>query len=103
MGSIEAYLPREFMIPVGISVVIVSICIVTVTVKLWPFIRRFNFLVSDLQGEKERPGVPARPGVMERLESIEENQKATFKHVRESEQDRKNIWNSLNTIKAQTR
>lgn len=99
MGSFEAYLPKEFMIPVGISVVIVSICIVTITVKLWPFIRKINFLISDLRGEEARPGVPARPGVMARLRHIEDQNKQTNEHIENSLKDRRRIWKTLEEMK----
>jgi hypothetical protein len=36
------------------------------------FIRRVTHALDDLVGEPERPGVKARPGVMERLSGIEE-------------------------------
>jgi hypothetical protein len=35
------------------------------------FIRRSEQFWEDWQGTEERPGVPARPGVMERLDRIE--------------------------------
>lgn len=40
--------------------------------KVWPAVQRFTHFVDDFVGEKERPGVPARPGVMERLQALEE-------------------------------
>lgn len=33
--------------------------------------RRVNHFMDDWTGEEERPGVPARPGVMERVSGIE--------------------------------
>ncbi|MFD7550686.1 hypothetical protein [Streptomyces sp. NPDC059816] len=33
--------------------------------------RRFNQFMDDWYGEEERPGVPARPGMMERVSRIE--------------------------------
>jgi hypothetical protein len=42
-----------------------------VVVKLLRVIKRVGDFVDDWQGEPARRGVPARPGVMERLESIE--------------------------------
>lgn len=35
-------------------------------------IKRINNLMDDFFGEEERPGVPRRPGIMERLQTIEE-------------------------------
>lgn len=37
-----------------------------------PRLRRLNYIFDDWNGEAARPGVPRRPGVMERLEQIEE-------------------------------
>jgi hypothetical protein len=39
--------------------------------KMAPGIRRVVHLVDDLTGEPERPGVPGRPGVMERLHQLD--------------------------------
>lgn len=40
--------------------------------KVWPVARRFSHFLDDFLGEKSRPGVPARPGVLERLQSVED-------------------------------
>lgn len=40
--------------------------------KVWPVVSRFVHFLDDFIGEKARPGVPARPGVMERLQALEE-------------------------------
>jgi hypothetical protein len=40
--------------------------------KTWPVLRRLRDLLDDWNGESARPGVPARAGVMVRLQSIEE-------------------------------
>lgn len=37
----------------------------------WRFFRKANLFFEDFYGEKGRPGVPARPGVTERLTQIE--------------------------------
>lgn len=39
--------------------------------KIAPVARKLGHLVDDLVGEPERPGVPARPGLMERMEAVE--------------------------------
>lgn len=40
-------------------------------VKTVPFLRKFAHLIDDLAGEPERPGVEARPGLMQRVASVE--------------------------------
>lgn len=37
----------------------------------WRFGRRIDDFLSDWFGEQARPGIPARPGVMERLQTVE--------------------------------
>lgn len=39
--------------------------------KVWPVARKLNHFVDDVAGEKARPGVPARPGLMERMCNLE--------------------------------
>lgn len=39
-------------------------------------IRRLVHLVDDLAGEEARPGVPARPGLMDRLDNVERGVRA---------------------------
>lgn len=36
-----------------------------------PAIRKINHFVDDMTGEEARPGFPARPGLFQRLDSIE--------------------------------
>ncbi len=53
----------------------VFLLLVTVYVlirKIYPISRRFMHLIDDLGGEAARPGVPARPGLMERVASVEQ-------------------------------
>lgn len=57
---------------VGASIALVLVA--TVVRKLWPGVRRVMHLVDDLAGESERPGVPARPGLMERMAAVEDGQ-----------------------------
>ncbi|MFD0772657.1 hypothetical protein ACFQZ2_01830 [Streptomonospora algeriensis] len=40
--------------------------------KVWVFARRIGHFLDDVSGEPERPGVPARPGLMERVAAIED-------------------------------
>ena len=39
--------------------------------KAFPKLRQISHLVDDFVGAEARPGVPARPGIMERLQTIE--------------------------------
>lgn len=39
--------------------------------KVWPVFRKVVHIVDDITGEEARPGVPARPGLMERISTIE--------------------------------
>lgn len=39
-----------------------------------PFARKVSHFIDDVAGEPERPGVPARPGLMERVTTIETTQ-----------------------------
>lgn len=41
---------------------------------LIPFARKLVHFLDDVAGESARPGVPARPGLMERLSVVEEKQ-----------------------------
>lgn len=51
--------------------------------KVAPILRRLSHLVDDLMGEPARPGVAARPGVVERLSTLEDDV-ADIKTVKES-------------------
>lgn len=44
---------------------------VTVLAKTWRLFGRVKDLLDDLAGEPERPGVPARPALMQRVATIE--------------------------------
>lgn len=45
--------------------------VVLVVVKIWPLLRKLGHFLDDVAGEPARPGVAARPGLMERLARIE--------------------------------
>lgn len=61
---------------------IVPIGILTwVAVKLFPVVRKFVAFINDVAGEEARPGRAARPGLFERLESIETTQQDMVKKV----------------------
>lgn len=36
-----------------------------------PAVRKINHFIDDMTGEEARPGVKARPGILERLDNIE--------------------------------
>lgn len=63
-----------------------------------PFLRRVGHLVDDLTGEPARPGHRARPGVMERLETLEER---TGELVRNSGSSIKDVVHRLDRRTAQ--
>lgn len=46
-----------------------------ITFKLAPLFRKLQQFLDDFQGEQDRPGVPGRPGVMKRLETLEDDMK----------------------------
>lgn len=58
------------LIPLAPWIAVLAV-LVWVVVKVWAPVRKFMHLVDDLVGEPERAGVPARPGLMERVQSIE--------------------------------
>jgi hypothetical protein len=54
--------------PTAVSVVTVLSGIYATSKWVIPRIRKLGHLIDDLFGEPERHGIPARPGLMERLE-----------------------------------
>ena len=60
-------------IDIGIVVGLITIIGTVVTVGRWTYgqFKSLECLLEDWHGEKPRPGVPGRLGVMERLDSIE--------------------------------
>ncbi len=48
--------------------------LVWVAVKVWPFLRKISHFIDDVAGEPARPGFEARPGLMERVSTIETKQ-----------------------------
>lgn len=54
------------------AALITAITVMTVAViKTSKFVKRIVHFTDDFLGEKERPGVPARPGLTERLHQLE--------------------------------
>ena len=54
-----------FAVILGIGVLVAA------GVKGWKVIKRLNHFLDDVMGEEARPGVPARPGLMERVMRVE--------------------------------
>lgn len=54
-----------------VGILAVTIAAVWVVRKFGPAARKQGHLIDDLVGEPERPGVPARPGLMERMKAVE--------------------------------
>ncbi len=65
--------------PVVLLLAAVAVAAWRAAARAWPVARRVVHLVDDLTGEPARPGVDARPGVMERLRQLDD---ATTEHGR---------------------
>lgn len=52
--------------------------------KVWPLIRKLGHLVDDLMGESERPGVPARPGIVEAVSLLRDDVDKVKQQVKNS-------------------
>jgi hypothetical protein len=46
-----------------------------------PFLRRIGYFLEDWNGEPPRPGVPARPGVLEQLAGVQSEQARVSKEL----------------------
>lgn len=55
--------------------------LLTAFVKSIPVIRKFVAFLNDVAGEEARPGFPARPGLFDRIQSIEMTQVAMSEKV----------------------
>lgn len=53
--------------------------------RIWPIMRKLEHMLDDFNGTEARPGVPARPGIMERVESIEQR-------IKKLELDTERYW-----------
>ena len=49
--------------------------------KAWPVVRKLVVFVNDVTGEPARPGFAGRPGLMERVQRIEESSDAKTKAI----------------------
>lgn len=60
------------------------VLIVAVGAVAWKYLRPptkgLNHFLEDWNGDAERPGVPERPGVMQRLQDIDDSQARTATH-----------------------
>lgn len=63
---------NNFVITWIVTAVGVLTGIFIISRKVWPAIDDLNTMLKDWDGEPPRKGVKPRPGVMERLQSIEE-------------------------------
>lgn len=56
-----------------------------VSKRIWPIMHKLEHMLDDFNGTEARPGVPRRPGIMERVESIE-------KRIKKLEEDTERRW-----------
>ena len=61
--------------------VLLVAAIVLGVVKAFPVVRKFVTFVNDVAGEEARPGFPARPGLFDRIHSIEITQQSVSDKV----------------------
>lgn len=57
--------------PTYVAILAAVAGVVTVVVKAWPWVAKAVHLIDDLYGTDARPGVPAIPGVVARIASLE--------------------------------
>lgn len=68
---------------VGVAGVVTAVAVLAAAAKrTFSLLRRIGHFLDDWAGEPERPGVEARPGVLERLENIEDRLGAVEHEVR---------------------
>lgn len=88
------------LLDLGTGVILLLLALVA-AIFLWrwggPRLRRLGHLIDDLAGEPERPGSPRRPGVMERLQEVEDR---TGELVRNSGTTMKDALDRLETRSA---
>lgn len=91
------------MDPLAAAVVAVlsggSAVLTFITVKVWPFVRKLNHFVDDVAGEPARRGVPARPGLMERMATVETDLRIVKAEVKNSHSS--NLRNDLDQVAEQ--
>lgn len=123
-----ALLEVDTLIVVTVALFVIVMAVTTFAFKLWPFISKLNQIAEDWTGEKARSGVSARPGIMERMQVIEEKaEDAAYnskpnrghsahdtlmqsidklsrqvedvsRHVSESQKDRINLWGEIKKL-----
>lgn len=58
---------------VGIAAVLSALgVLIRLARKAWPILRRVSHFADDWFGEPDRDGVPGRPGVMKRLQTVDQ-------------------------------
>ena len=67
-------------------------------VKAFPVVRKFVTFVNDVAGEEARPGFPARPGLFDRIHSIEITQQSVSDKVDSIEIAQKDMAGKVDTI-----
>lgn len=56
------------------AAVFITAFLALITKKMYPTFSKFKNLIDDIGGEDARPGVAARPGLMERMAGVETSQ-----------------------------
>lgn len=67
--DLAAWIP---IVPWLVALIVMVTALSMIAKFVWPVIKKWADLADDLMGEKARPGVPARPGLMERMATVEE-------------------------------
>ena len=77
-----------------VSWLIMLFIMVSLTVSIikliMPIMRKLEIMLDDFTGEPERPGVPRRKGIMERMESIELRVERMEDRMERKDNERKN-------------
>lgn len=81
INDIEATFFVNWLIALTLIITIGSV----ISKRVWPIMRKLEHMLDDFNGTKARPGVPERPGIMERVKSIEER-------IKKLEKDTHRCW-----------
>lgn len=71
----------DLTIAQGLTWIAALVAFVLLVVKIWPLLASFKDFMDDVKGEAARPGVPARPGLMERISRMEDRSETTGSKV----------------------